>query len=142
MSGWAVVTLRRYSELKPSAGTRWPDAVRAHVASHQPPCLGPIVGMPEPCMGQSELDHVRAGGTGLKSASIAVNAARTCSAHHRRKTEEGRTWRPLLLDAIAALHGDCEACRAEQMDEYGVPFPNVHASHVDPCGPLCRAARR
>jgi len=109
------VTLRRYTPLAPSRGTTWPLEVRAHVAEHQPLCLGPHAGMPGDCAGRTELDHVRAShGINMKSKSIATNAAQLCSWHHRLKTEHAKTWRPRLLTVIRTLYGDCERCRAEE----------------------------
>lgn len=139
-------SLRRYTELKPSRGTEWPSSVRAHVATHQRVCLGPLAGMPGTCVGEKELDHVRAsGGMGMKSKSIAVNAARLCASHHRLKHDEGKTWRPRLLSVIGALHGDCPECQAENLAEYGVPLQDIHSAHVDPvpgCEACYQAARR
>lgn len=126
------MSLRRYASIAPSKGTTWPPEVRAHVETHQPPCLGPLAGMPEPCAGQSELDHIRAsGGIGMKSKSVAVNAARMCGIHHRRKTDFGRQYRPKLLQLVGLLHGDCARCQDESMREYGVPLEREH-NHVDP----------
>jgi hypothetical protein len=85
--------------------------------------------MPGLCLGAVELDHVRAShGMGMKSESIATNAAQLCGWHHDLKTRDGRTWRTALLTVIAALVRDCAACQAE-----------FHEGHVDPCGPDCRA---
>lgn len=120
--------MRRTSGLTPSAGTRWPASVREHVATHQPPCIGPLAGMPGTCLGESELDHVRAGGIGVKSASVAVNAARLCAWHHSIKTREGRTYRPLILAVIARLHGECAECQRESIARYGVPLGEGVAS--------------
>ena len=101
------MTLRRYAPMKPSRGTEWPPEVRAAAYALHHGCLGLRVGMPLPCSGQVELDHIRAGGTGMKSPSTLANAAPMCSAHHRVKTEAGRLWRPLLIAAVdAALARD------------------------------------
>jgi len=117
------VTLRRYSPLKPSRGTRWDPSVREHVATHQPGCIGSLAGMPGDCAGTSELDHVRgSGGVGMKSKSIATNCALTCSWHHSLKTREGKTWRPRLLAVIARLHGECADCQREAIVEWGEPL--------------------
>lgn len=90
--------IRRYSAIKPSRGTVIPTSVRAQVVARDVACVGPRVGMPEPCYGQRELDHVRAShGIGMKSESTADNLVSLCSAHHRMKTEHGRTWRPVLI---------------------------------------------
>lgn len=110
------------SAMKPSAGTRWPPEVREHVATHQPPCIGNLAGMPGECMGGSELDHVRAGGTGMKSESIAVNAARLCAWHHSLKTREGRTYRPRLLAVIGRLAAECSDCQRESIATFGQPL--------------------
>lgn len=117
----------RRTALKPSSGTRWPTAVREHIASHQPPCVGPLLGMPGYCSGGGEIDHVRTGGTGLKSKSVATNGIRACSWHHRVKTEHGKEWRPKFLQLIARLHGECAACQRESITEWGVPLEGVSA---------------
>jgi hypothetical protein len=123
--------LRRYAPMRKSIGTRWPPEVRAHVSAHQTTCLGTIAGMPGRCEGGLELDHIRAsGGIGMKSDSIATNAARLCGAHHRLKTREGRTWRPHLLDALAILIRGCAECEAEHLEHYG-PLAD-DCGHVDP----------
>jgi hypothetical protein len=120
--------MRRYTPLHPSRGTLWPPEVRKHVATHQPLCLGAYVDMPGDCAGASELDHVRAShGTGMKSDSIAVNGAQLCYVHHRLKTEQGKTWRPPLIQAIARLHGECARCQRESIETYGVPLEEVTA---------------
>ena len=118
----APVTLRRAAPMKRSAGTRWPTEVRRHIRTHQDGCLGPRVGMPGDCMGGLELDHVRVGGTGMKSKSLAVNGAQLCSWHHSIRTREGRTYRPRLLSLIGELHGECPRCQRECITEYGVPL--------------------
>ena len=118
----------RRTALRPSAGTRWPQTVREHVATHQPPCIGELTDPPMPgiCWPPSELDHVRAsGGIGMKSDSIATNAARLCHAHHELKTHEARTWRPRLLAVIADLHGECAECQRESIERYGMPLEGV-----------------
>jgi len=122
------MTLRRYAPLKSSRGTVWPPEVRAHVRSHYAGCLGPLAGMKGECLGQIELDHVRAsGGTGMKSKSVAVNAAQLCSWHHRLRTEHGKEYRPRLLTVIATLTRGCERCEAEHFAVYGVPFSDPAA---------------
>jgi len=111
--------------MKRSRGTVWPPEVREHVREHQGwGCIGPQAGMPGECIGPAiELDHVRAShGTGMKSKSIAVNAARLCRVHHPMKTDHGSTYRPLLLAAIARLHGECAQCQRESIEVYGVPL--------------------
>lgn len=116
----------RRTALRPSAGTRWPPFVRDHVASHQPHCIGNLAGMPGACAGMPELDHVRAShGIGMKSESIATNAARLCSWHHNLKTRDGRTWRPRLLYIVAALASECASCQQEAIERTGVPLAEV-----------------
>ena len=111
--------LRRYSELKKSAGTEWPADVRRALERRDPVCVGRVLGFPVTCFGGLELDHIRAsGGIGMKSRSTLDNGARLCSACHRWKTLNGRIARPLLLEYVE---------RSE----------NVHAHHVDPCSPGC-----
>ena len=123
------MTLRRYAPLKPSRGTVWPPEVKAHVRSHYAGCLGPLAGMKGECLGQIELDHVRAsGGTGMKSKSVAVNAAQLCSWHHRLRTEHGKEWRPRLITVINTLTRDCLSCEAERFLFYGSERTDYPAS--------------
>ena len=63
-------------------------------------------------MGEIGIDHVRAShGMGMKSESTVANGALLCFVHHRIKTENGREWRPRLLEWVArhptAEPGDC-----------------------------------
>jgi hypothetical protein len=126
--------------MKPSSGTTWSRDVRAHVATHYHGCIGPLVGMLGSCVGGIELDHIRAShGTGMKSDSIAPNAAPLCAGHHAIKTKAGRTWRPLLIALVQEAIRGCEACEAEYTKHYG-PLEDEHAGHVDPCGLNCRAS--
>jgi hypothetical protein len=60
-----------------------------------------------------------------------------CGAHHLLKTNAGRTWRPILIGLVAHLTRGCDACEAEHLERYGVPFSNPHDAHVDPCSPEC-----
>ena len=92
-------------------------------------CIGPMAGMPGDCSGGIQSDHVRAsGGFGMKSESIAVNCARLCGlTHHPMKTNHGATYRPLLLAAIARLHGECAQCQREAIVTYGAPLETVNA---------------
>jgi hypothetical protein len=64
-------------------------------------CIGPAVGMPGPCDGWIELDHIENGGLSLRGPSTALNLASLCRLHHRTKTEAARTWRPLLVAEVA-----------------------------------------
>lgn len=106
--------MRRFTPLKPSRGTHFePVVITEAVRLHGGRCLGAVVGMPGPCSGALEPDHIRAsGGMGMKSRSTLDNCAPLCGAHHRVKTAEGRTWRPLLIEAVdAALarrDGSCD----------------------------------
>lgn len=108
------MTLRRYSEMKPSAGTVIPPAIRLIVLRRDDGCIGESVGMPGPCLGPLELDHVRAShGMGMKSETTPANLVTLCGTHHRVKTNGGRIWRPVLLAYL------------EQLED-------PHATHVDP----------
>lgn len=96
--------LRRYSTLKPSRGTVIPADVRAAVKARDTGCVGRRIGMEHECFGGIELDHVRAsGGIGMKSRSTVDNLVCLCSTAHRIKTENGRKWRPVLLDYLAKV---------------------------------------
>jgi hypothetical protein len=87
--------------MKPSRGTTWPPEVRQAAWDRDHGCVGPRVGMPDVCLGSTELDHVRAsGGMGMKSRSTLDNAATLCARHHDMKTRDGRRWRPALLEYI------------------------------------------
>lgn len=99
------MTLRRYSGLKPSAGTRIPDEVSRWVWQRDMGrCVGPLVGMAPPCEGGLERDHVRAShGIGMKSESTAANLVILCGRHHRVKTANGSVWRGPLIDYIGRV---------------------------------------
>lgn len=127
--------LRRYAPIKPSRGTEWPPEVRAAAYALHHGCLGLRVGMPLPCSGSIELDHIRAsGGISLKSPSTLDNAAPLCSAHHRVKTEAGRLWRPLLIAAVdAALRRDGAVTDCGHVDPvYGCPGPCQYRRYRTP----------
>lgn len=86
------------STLKPSRGTLWPPEVARAIHQRDGYCVGPRVGMPFPCEGPAEKDHIRAGGMGIKSASTVSNGVLLCSnVHHPLKTRQGRVWRPVLI---------------------------------------------
>lgn len=122
------MTLRRRTPLKPSRGTEWPRDVRAQAYALMPRCIGPLVGMPEPCFGGLELDHIHGrGALGMKGDGVLSNAARLCVVHHDEKGLHGSTWRPRLVEFVGQLmaaaglggheaHVDpvngCEACHA------------------------------
>jgi len=95
--------IRRYAQIRPSRGTVISPALRAEVRSADGfGCAGYSAGMLGECFGGIELDHIRAShGIGMKSATERPNLVSLCSAHHRQKTENGRKWRPLLLEYIA-----------------------------------------
>lgn len=89
-------------------------------------CIGPAAGMPGPCSGGIELDHIRAShGISMKSDSTLENAAPLCGFHHRLKTNEGKRWRPRLIALVEKrlgtdcghvepVHG-CSTCMARVM---------------------------
>lgn len=100
--------IRRYAPMSKSAGTRWPSDVLERLRERDRLCVGFVIGMPGDCYGTLEPDHVRASGAiGMKSRSTVDNGAMLCSVHHREKTENGRTWRPRILDYIAGKPIDC-----------------------------------
>jgi hypothetical protein len=99
------MTLRRYSTIKPSRGTVIPGAIRAEVrAADQNRCVPhEVLGMEGECLKAQfglELDHVRAGGTGMKSRTSRDNLLSACNSAHREKTNNGRKWRPIFLEYI------------------------------------------
>jgi hypothetical protein len=97
------MTLRRYSKPKPSRGTVIPPKLRIEVLNRDQGCVGPRVGMEGECFGRIELDHVRAShGIGMKSPTEPGNLVSLCSTHHRIKTDNGKAWRPKLLDWLGA----------------------------------------
>ena len=99
--------LRRYAPIAPSTGTRIPPQLRLLVLARDRGCIGPQVGMLGDCAGTLELDHVRAsGGMGMKSRTEYDNLVTLCGAHHRVKTNAGRTWRPRLIDYLGRAVGD------------------------------------
>ena len=92
------MSLRRRTPLKASAGTVIPAEIRRQVEERDRICVGYIVGMPKPCMGGLEIDHIRASGAlGRKSRSTVDNLVRLCAWHHHHKTLNGREWRPVLI---------------------------------------------
>lgn len=122
------MTLRRRTPLRATRRAQPEDfsaETRRRARERDRGCLGPRVGMPEPCLGEIQLDHIRASGAlSVKSRNSLDNAASLCVSHHDRKGREGRTWRPRLIDLVNELMGS-------------------HESHVDPCGdPACPAAAR
>ena len=75
--------------------------VYAAVALRDGHCIGPRVGMPGPCHWVLELDHVRASGAlSLRSRSTPDNLVMLCRDHHRLKTENGKTWRPAIIEYL------------------------------------------
>ena len=84
--------------MRRSRGTSFPAVVVNHVREHQDGCIGPMAGMPGDCSGGIQSDHVRAsGGMGMKSRTEPDNLVTLCGFHHRYKTANGRTARPILL---------------------------------------------
>lgn len=95
------MSLRRYAPMKQSTGTRWPTDVLARLRERDRRCVGWVIGMPGDCYGTLEPDHIRASGAiGKKSRSTYDNGAMLCATHHRIKTENGREWRPRLIDYV------------------------------------------
>ena len=90
-----------------------PTAVREHVRRRDRVCVFTQLGIPHPCRGQLELDHMRAsGGIGMKSRSTPDNLVLLCPYAHRLKTLQGRRFRPLLLAWIERAEGETqEPCR-------------------------------
>lgn len=88
--------------LKRSAGTQWPiDVTRAIWDRDGGTCVGPLVGIPGVCQGGLQKDHIRAsGGLGMKSPSTLENGVLLCVYHHEVKTQNGRTWRPVLVEYV------------------------------------------
>ena len=81
--------------------------MRAHVRARDRGCVFTHLGVPHTCVGQLELDHVRAsGGLGLRSRSTPDNLVLLCPFAHREKTLHGRRWRPVLLVWIEQTERD------------------------------------
>lgn len=106
--------LRRYTPLNPSRGTQWPPDVREAIKARDGNrCVCARAGFPPDVIaacpgGPVELDHVRAGGTGIKSRSTLDNGVCLSNLCHRWKTLNGRVARPILLDYIARSQDDHE----------------------------------
>ena len=97
------MTLRRYRSF---AATPRPDPDRRRVwgavSARDRTCVGPRAGLPGACFGRPEHDHVRASrALGRKNRTTVDNVVLLCAAHHRWKTEHGRTARPLLVSYLA-----------------------------------------
>ena len=86
-----------------SRGTVIPAAVRLAVHLRDDGCVGYRLGWEGPHTSALELDHVRAGGMGLKSRTEPDNLVSLCLACHRWKTEHGREARPKLLDYLSEV---------------------------------------
>jgi 5-methylcytosine-specific restriction endonuclease McrA len=102
--------LRRYPSSRRRGASR-PDpvrpAVRAHVRDRDRGCVFGRLAIPHECLGQLEIDHVRAsGGLGMRSGSTPDNLVLLCPAAHRIKTLDGRRWRPVLLAWIEQTEQD------------------------------------
>lgn len=99
--------------MKPSRGTVWPKDVRDAILDRDHGCVCASAGFPLEVIRACpvypvELDHVRAGGMGMKSRSTVDNGVALSPPCHRWKTEHGREARPLLIDYIARVSGeDC-----------------------------------
>ena len=99
------MTIRRFTPLRASSGTRIPSDVRQAVLARDSGCVGPRIGMPGDCMGAIELDHVQAShGMGMKSETTPANLASVCGFHHRMRTEEGKRWRPRLIAYLSRVN--------------------------------------
>lgn len=131
--------MRRYTELRPSAGTTWPPAVRRAIRERDRGCAGPAAGMPGDCHYALEIDHVRAsGGLGMKSRSTVDNGVVLCGFHHQEKTRYGREYRPMLLRYIEdrARPEPCifDECVSTDRHTHG-GFPGGYDNPDDPDGP-------
>lgn len=107
------MTLRRYAPIAKSRGTVIPPAVRLEVYARDGyRCVCERAGFPEDVVAACaqvpgiELDHVRAGGTGIKSRSTPDNLVILAPVAHRWKTLNGRRARPLLLEYLASVEGN------------------------------------
>lgn len=79
-------------------------ATRQAIRTRDGGCLGPRAGLPGPCVGGLEIDHIRAShALGMKSESTRANGATLCWGHHRYKTEHGRLARPSLIAVVDSL---------------------------------------
>jgi hypothetical protein len=101
--------MRRYAPLAPSRGTVWPPKVKAEIIERDGGrCVGARAGFPTLVLFTCrsipvELDHVLAGGMGMKSRSTADNGVCLDAFCHRWKTLHGREARPLLLAYLAGV---------------------------------------
>lgn len=113
------MTLRRYTVLEPGHGTQWPREVRDAARLRDRGCVGPRIGMPGACDGPLDLDHVRSSqALGRKSRSTLDNAVTLCRfIHHRLKTDEGRKWRPPLLEYLSNAERDLSSPTSQAADE-------------------------
>jgi len=99
--------MRRYTALKPSRGTTWPEDEARAIKYRDGSCVGRRLGFgPTECYGYPlDIDHVRAShGMGMKSESTRQNGVLLCGAHHRYKTEHGREVRPLLVAYLEGVY--------------------------------------
>lgn len=89
--------------MKASRGTVIPGSMKIAVLDRDRGCVG-FGRLPGDCMGPLEIDHVRAsGGISMKSRTQTDNLVALCGAHHRWKTEHGKTARPVLLDYLGTF---------------------------------------
>lgn len=95
--------IRRNAPMKRSAGTVIPALIRLEVHQRDGMCVGYRLGWPGTHTSALELDHVRAGGMGMKSESLPSNLVALCGACHRWKTEHGREARPQLLAYLESV---------------------------------------
>lgn len=84
--------------LKRSRGTVIPPAMKLRVLHRDGGCVGYRLFDPFDCDGGLEIDHVRAsGGLGMKSVTCDCNLVALCRSHHRKKTDDGKAYRPPLI---------------------------------------------
>jgi 5-methylcytosine-specific restriction endonuclease McrA len=89
--------------MKPSRGTTIPAALRLAVHLRDNGCVGQRLGWEGPHTSRLELDHVRAGGMGMKSRTSEDNLVALCAVCHDWKTRNGRVARPELIAYLEAV---------------------------------------
>ena len=89
--------------LKRFAGTVIPPAIRLEVLTRDQGCIGYRLGWPGKHTYALEIDHVRAGGMGMKSRTTPDNLVALCLECHRWKTEHRRKARPQLIEYLEGV---------------------------------------
>jgi hypothetical protein len=98
---------------------RIPDDIRQHVYERDGGCLGPRIGMPNPCRGGIQIDHIISDGLTLKCPPRPRLLASLCGLeHHPRKTNEARRWRPKLLELVGELEDFWDEGRVQIVDGF------------------------